>query len=393
MGKNLIIFLMFAGVTFGANAQHSDICIVDAKRLIYAGKYDQAEQLIRSCMPDDHNNEVVVELISLSKFKGGELADAYKYASLVPDSLSSESLLLLKGKILFASGKYRMSADCFSLLVDLDSCNSFYHSQLASSYYRAGDILDVKGPALKALELKFPNAITTQLAANILYLQGEWLSADSILSNALLFDSIPVLFKLKADVNYKLKEYEIAWENYRYAIDEGNSDQVLIRKAGISRYLMGVSDESIEILSLAYDMDPTDEICCYYLASAYQSNGEYDKAELFFNAAVNNGYSNNLALYYHRLGVNFEQQGNYKSALKAFKLALEYRDEDKAGTENILFEIGRIYEVYLKDTANAIHSYRSFIEVSTDTSASNYRVAKRKLEQLSPDSSFMELDK
>ena len=147
-------------------------------------------------------------------------------------------------------------------------------------------------------------------------------------------------------------------------------------------------DEAINLLSLAYEMDSSDEICCYYLASAYQSEGDYKKADLFFNAAINNGYSHNLALYYHRLGVNFEQQKMYQEALRSYKDAYHYRDSQKEGNEYLLFEIARVYEVYLYDTANAIENYRTFIKLSVDTSSGNFRFATRRLIELEKDTTY-----
>ena len=123
----------------------------------------------------------------------------------------------------------------------------------------------------------------------------------------------------------------------------------------------------------------------HYLASAYQSAGELEKAELFFQAAINNGYSDNLALYYQRSGVNYEQKGEYNKALKAYKMAWEYRDQEKSGNEKLLFEIARVYHVYLRDDHNALEAYRKFVDQSTDTTTSYYRTANRRIDELSAD--------
>jgi tetratricopeptide (TPR) repeat protein len=384
------LYLLIAFVLIPQAVMSGDIsnCESASRQLIFEGKYDEAIEVITNCNSVSISAAKKSELVALVYFRKGNYNKAFRIADEVPDSVASESLISLKAKISYSSGWYQKSAGYYKKLTQIDSCNAGYYRQAASSYFNIGNRDNAVSFIRNALVMKYPDVRSTLLAAKIFYSQELLHEADSLLALSALYDSIPLYFKLRGDVNYKMKEYETAWNCYRAYLNYGNTEQSVIRKAGISRFMMGVADEAITILSVAYTMNPADEMCCYYLGSAYQSEGDYKKAELFYNAAIKNGFSKNLALYYHRLGINYEQQGEYKKTLEAFKTAYSYSNGEKDSHVNILFEIARVYDVYLADTTGAVNTYKSFLTSSTDSTSANYRYALTRIHVLERDSAF-----
>lgn len=361
-------------------------CVSDAKRLIFEGSYSSAVELVSQCNDPSFTTQQRAELLSLAEFHRGRYSDALRFAEQVPDSLAGESLLVLKGRIKYQTGRYNDAADIYRRLTEVDSCNASYFRQLAASAYRSGDPGTALVPSLRALELSMPDVNSSILAATILDAVELGKEADSIAALALEFDSIPALLKLRGDISYRLKEYETAYDCYRVYMETNKGEQSVVRKAGVSLYMIGEPEEAISMLSLAYEMDPTDEVCCYYLGSAYQTQREYGKAELFYTAAVNNGFSENLSLYYHRLGVNYEQTGDYQESLESFRKAYAFRKDNDKSQDKILLEMARIQEVYLDDKAGALENFRRYVTAAEDTTTRDYRYASRKVRSLEKDS-------
>jgi len=356
-------------------------CIPVAREYYVNGEYANAIEVLKKCESEETDMQQTL-LLASCLFLSGDLKSAWHEVRDLPDSLHGPGLLSLKARITFARGDFDVAYHYYSELFKSDTSNTTYIRQFAV----CSDKLDSTDNAIsyyrKALELN-PNDMVSGMRLIEKYAMIDDLtSADQLSASLLASDSTYELLRLRGDILYRLKEYNEAFTCYEPLLRKRTSNADLLKKAGVCKFSNGETDIAITMLSTSHLIRPDDEITCYYLALAYQSKPDYKSSELYFKSAIANGISQNMSNYYHRLANMYETSGNYTKALEAFQSALNYGDESHKIRHELMFEIGRVYEVYFKDYKSAIRYYDHFLKTYPDSTDNKYKGVSNRKEML-----------
>jgi tetratricopeptide (TPR) repeat protein len=350
-------------------------CVVNAKDYYRSGEYLKAIDILSGCNAEEQSHESI-ELLAYCYFLSGNLTEADKTISQIDDSLLTGSRLSIKARIVFSLGDYEKAGLCYNKLLETDSLNAGYLRQLAACYDKLDSTRLSMNYYAKALSSNPDDLVSGMRLAEKLLQQNMYTDADSLTGTLLNNHKHPELYKMRGDAMYALKEHAEAYACYEPLLRKGTSNPDLLRKAGISKFMNGETELAVQMLSVAHLVNPEDEITCYYLGLSYQSMKDYKASELFFKAAISNGISNNMGNYYSRLADMYETSGDYIAALEAYKSALIYSDKKP----DLHHEVGRVYEVYLKDRKNALINYKKYLEMASDTATRQYRGVKGRVD-------------
>ncbi len=212
----------------------------------------------------------------------------------------------------------------------------YYYAHIA---YEEGN-LETAYKTFKQLEgdPKFKVVVPFYLV-QILYKQGKY---DELLSYA------PVVM----DTTKKLKRSE-----------------EIARLVGESLYRTGRYEDAIPYLSQyvekhTYDATPLD---FYQLAYAYHNAKKCNKAEKYYQKAINGKVDSISQMAYYNLAKCYLKENNKKYAREAFYKAFEY-DYDKEVKEDALFNFAKLsYELALYPYNDAINAFEEYINKYPDS--------------------------
>ena len=129
----------------------------------------------------------------------------------------------------------------------------------------------------------------------------------------------------------------------------------------------------------AVEIDKENPLYYYNLALALEKMDSTEKSVATFYQALGAYHPENIANIYLQLGTLYYLKKEYRSALSAYRHALEYRPEDKIAQ----YYIALAYD-QLHDSANAVRQYQKFITLARDDSAQleNSQQARHRLRYL-----------
>ncbi|HTH55627.1 MAG TPA: tetratricopeptide repeat protein [Cyclobacteriaceae bacterium] len=304
-----------------------------------------------------------------------EAMQSYQRA-LVIDSINKVALNQL-GQVYAKTNRFDQAEMCYKKLIGIDSSNSFYFKQyavLASSTNRDS----IAGLFYKkALQLN-PKDVESSISwGNILLEADNYFTIDSLVSQALMYDSLQrgvMLLRAKSLMAQHRYKETVAVVN---KILQRNDPQAIhARLLGICYFQLKKYDNTIEWMNFLLLSGVKSEWVFYYLGASYQELGDIPKSIESMNKAIESGISDNIEIYYSQLAKSYEDAKDYKNAIRYYQAAYE-----KSKTKILLYHLARNYDVYFKDKSSAIAYYKRYL-ASDDTIKLARQYAKHRLRVL-----------
>ena len=276
------------------------------------------------------------------------------------DSTNRKALLAL-AQIYARQKQYGGSVICYTKLIAMDSLNSYYYKQMGIVALQAAMGGVAFANLMKAIELNPSDIESNALLADLLIKGDQPEMAEQLLTKALALTTSSQLTLLLAKAQMENKKYTEAIETTKQLMASGDTLVDHARIMGISNYRLNNYSKTVLWMNFMLENDVQAEWIFDYLGMSYQHLNKQDSAILYLNKAIDEGISDNIGIYYTHLASSYEAAGNFKRAIKYYKVAY---DESKSGI--LLYHIARNYDMYHKDKALAIEYFRRYLE-SEDT--------------------------
>ena len=322
----------------------------------------------------------VDKLIQLYQF-----SNALTLLNAMEDSLSIE-VLKRKGTCYHLLGNYNEAIKAYEKIVEIDSLNNGALNALGQLYAKqkqfgiVGLQASIVGVAFqnfsKALALN-PGDIESCAHLADMLIKGEQPEiAEKYLKKTLAVSSSSTLTLLLAKAQMGGKKYNAAINTIDKFLIKGDTTLEYARIKGICLFQLKKYEEAIPWMDFLLDNDMHAEWIYYHLGISYQNLSKHAVAINYFNKAVKEGISDQLGDYYVQLAWSHETINNFKTAVRYYKAAYEESKDNL-----LLYQIGRSYDVYFKDTAKAIEYYKKYLK-SADTAKLTREYSRMRVNEL-----------
>lgn len=337
-------------------------------------EYALALELAKECTEIDTINFNCYRLAGLSAFKLGNFLET-KNALLKAEELhpKDEQILKLLASVYEQEENVPKAIKYYNRLLKQDSLNGIYFRKLGQQYLKADMLLDAFPYFAEAYEINNKDFYTIKGLVELLTTNKEYKLADSILTEAILFDSTNVQFILmSARSNYIQRNYEKTVdriESLRGKLDLNNYYNKMV---GFSYLQIDSLDKAIWHLSKSLVDEKRPEQASYYLGIAYQQQGEQELAIEYFEKAVKAGTSKDLDLYHQNLAKIYKESNQLKEAVHHYTEANKHSDNPL-----LLFLLAQVCDDYYKDKNIAMRYYKKY-ENSNHDNATYKKYAKER---------------
>lgn len=375
----VLVFTLCSYITFSQNDEVNDDICQSGIKYISNYQYQKAIQVLDSdrCLKSEKSNYYVAKLAYAYKETGN-----YKYAKsnykklLAEDSTNTKALFHL-ADIYRKENNDESAVDYYKKLVDTDCVNSYYRKILGDFYWKRQGIKGAAESYLKAYELNDNNIEVIYKLSKLFFKIKLYERSEELVDEGLKINPENIkLLKQKANLAYTQKSYKTVIDivNNVDSIIAKPSNYLLKLKA-ISLYQTNQFKPAIDLFSELVNKYQKTEILHYYLGMAYKKIEDLNKSQYHLEKAIDAGMSDNLASYFTNLGVVFEEQGHFKEAIKAYKLAYE-----KSNDKILLYRLAKNYDAYYADKKMALKYYETFLAQEDDSTHQDYsEYAKRRV--------------
>ncbi|MCU7496533.1 MAG: tetratricopeptide repeat protein [Ignavibacteria bacterium] len=273
--------------------------------------------------------------------------------------------------ILVERNKYPEALAVYRTLLSRDSSNGYIYREIGHCYY----LMDSLGTAGKYYELSLKrnklDNIALQQFVNICLKTHRGKRAIDLLSVYVYkYPTDAFYHKLLADSYFEAKIYDYASSSYTKAVFYGDSSAYVYQKLGISQYSYANQLDSIKAsqkmknytfaikaLQAALSKDSS-AITFYFLASANQKIGNYEKSVGLFRKAIELIMPGVLPDIYLRLSESLLNLKEYDKVIDIYETVLKLRPN----YSELLYKIGHIYENIYHNKANAAKYYKEYMK-------------------------------
>ncbi len=200
--------------------------------------------------------------------------------------------------------------------------------------------------------------MTTRTLANLFVVNRQFKEADSLIWKGLKYDDKNVaLSLLQATNKYKQKQYDsttVVLEKLLGRIDLSNYYNKML---GYSYMQIDSFDKAIWFLERSLVDEKNPEGAHYYLATAYEKKNEMEISKFHFNEAINAGLSGNLGTYHRNLARIYNEEKDFKKAIKHYEKAYECTEDPV-----LIYYLARACDIYYKDKNIAIRYYNKYVK-------------------------------
>lgn len=343
--------------------------------LCYYGLYDfiSAARVLEAAAGKDSSNTKVLMLLARTYKNAGNLRkakDLYINA-LRRDSLNSITTMNLAA-IHVELQEFRDAEKLYRALIKQDSTNSFYYKQTGLCLYKLDDLKNAAECYEKALRWNGSD-INSTLDLALIYFRMEKLDSAFMTVNKKygLFGNDSRMDKMLGEIHMKRKDYVYSEKYFRRAVQYGDTSAAVLQKLGIAIYLVGAFNsppdsaviagtfrEAKKYLEWSFTKNNKDALTSLYLGLACKELHEYTKAVKLIEDALNLAVPAYLSDVYNYLASAYESCGEYQKALKTYGEALERNPANKT----IYYYMAYIYDKKLSDREAALKYYQQYVD-------------------------------
>ncbi len=329
---------------------------------------------------------------------GNNIAAKYTYIKVLDIDSNNVNAMINLGKTLIELEEFDEASELYNTLIQSDSTNSYFFSQLGLCALKKGDKKLSKKYFRDSFILNDSNTKTILRLAKLYYNDKQLNQAVKLLQHGLTQNSkSKKLNKMFADIFYKKKQYEEAIIKYLFLITIGDSSAQTYQKLGMSYYYLSFNNgyqkekvrelklnEGIEALTKANNKDETDPITTLYLGLCYKELSQHDEAIKYFEETLNRVFPDYLDEIYSNLGISYGETKNYIESIRAYKEALSFNP----GKTNLYFYLANIYDNYYKDKSVAVLYYKKFLNEDANIDEKLAEYSKSRIELLNKETDF-----
>jgi tetratricopeptide (TPR) repeat protein len=276
------------------------------------------------------------------------------------------------GKILLEQGNKVEAEEIYLKLIQLDSLNAYYHSQLGYSQFKLNKKEDAINSYNRSLEIDSLNTSTILQLSKIFFKDEEYRKAYDLISKGLSINALNLpLNRLGAEVLFKLQKYRAAAVQYDLLVKFGDTTATIYQKLGFCNYfvaeqlLMSDSTESKKkIYEAIYALEESrrlnweDPLTSLYLGICFKELKDYSRAITYLQESLNLLYPDYISDVYVHLGVAYEQEKKYPESIAAYRKGLEHRPSNSA----LLFQLATVYDEYYADREVPLIYFKLFVK-------------------------------
>jgi tetratricopeptide (TPR) repeat protein len=309
--------------------------------------------------------------------KYGEAKAAYlKY---MEQNIKSNDGQLRLAKAFIALKEWAAGENILKSLVEIKDSVPSYYEQLAKCQEALKEYDDAIVSLHKTIQLN-PYSINNVIKLCNLYFRTERpVSAQRAADASLLyFPQNAELWRIKAEVLFKLDYYPEAVKSYRNALMYGDTSSTLYRNLGICFYASGKSDSAFLFLDTAFRKEDDDCITALYLGKALKDLNRQDEAVIYLEEVEAIQMNNYVIESFINLGVVYQLKKDYKTSVAYFNRALELDPERKS----VLFRMAATYDEGYEDKTIALKYYKEYAGDTAKTDLKMYEYAMKRIKEI-----------
>lgn len=277
-----------------------------------------------------------------------ENISALRYLATLTANKEFDTALILNKRLIRlqpgVSAYYRNAADAFKKLRKQDSALLYFNKAYAIS----------------------PNDLKNAAAlADMLVMSKSFTRADSVLEVGLALDSINSnLLRLRIKSAYDAGDYIAAINPGERMMRGEDLSSTALTQVALAYYNLKKYRDSYRVCQFLLDNGFETEAVFFYQAKAANKLKEYSKSNALLAVCLSKAISETAELYYYNLGQNYEATKQYKKAISQYDTAYFMFK-----SANMLYYMANIYEVNLKDIAQAKKYYTRFLATARPSTA------------------------
>lgn len=325
-------------------------------------QYDLAKSALENAARFDSTNlQTQFSLASAYDHLGYEKEAEQLFQKLYRQPAMKRQAAISLGKLFMNQKRYQNALPVYVYLTGLDKQNSFFFKQRGLCEMHLKMLEAAISSFRQAMALN-PQDISNYVHLNNLYSRLEAPdSVASILEKGLVkHPGHPVLLRAKGEMLFKQEAYQKAADVYLQVISAGDSAAMVYKKLGMCYFNSKRYPPAMLALKIAIKKDSLDATMYYYLAVSHKRVENVEKSVQLMEKAIAVATPDYMGEFYLQLGDSYDQTKRYQDAIRAYKKALAYDDQEVLA----IFFIATVYDKFYADRNVPLKYYQEFLEKS-----------------------------
>lgn len=356
MNKQVTLLLFLICQLIQAQDMPSDQ-LASANQLFNNQEYQEALDIYHTVLAADSTQNIILEKAGLSAQRLGDYKLAKQFfQQLEKNDKTSEVAIKNLAKIYDGEDNVPKAIKYYIKIIDTNPQNPLFIRKLAQQYNKSGLLLDAFPLFLQAYTLNSKDNYTVRALANIFINNKQFENADTILRQALSYDSLNINNTLLfARSKYSQKQYDSTTFVLKRLAGRLDLDNYFNKMLGYSYLQIDSVDHAIHHLHMSLVNEGNPEYAHYYLGTAYEKKDEIDSAIHHYKEAAKAGISKDVDLYHKNLARIYNEKNDLKQALPHYADAYKYSQDPL-----VLFFHARAADIYYKDKSIAMNYYKKY---------------------------------
>lgn len=356
MNKLVTLLLLLICQLIQAQGIPSDQ-LTAANQLFNTQDYLEALDIYHEVLAADSTQNTVLEKAGLSAQRLGDFKLAKQFFhQLESNDAGSEVAIKNLASIYDGEDNIPKAIKYYTKIIDINPKNPLFIRKLAQQYNKSGLLLDAFPLFVQAYTLNSKDNYTVRALSNIFIDNKQFENADSILRQALAYDSLNINNTLLfARSKYSQKQYDSTTFVLKTLAGRLDLDNYFNKMLGYSYLQIDSVDHAIHHLHMSLVNEGNPEYAHYYLATAYEKKDDIDSAIHHFKEAVKAGISKDVDLYHKNLARIYNEKNDLKQAIPHYADAYKYSQDPL-----VLFFHARAADIYYKDKSIAMNYYKKY---------------------------------
>jgi tetratricopeptide (TPR) repeat protein len=327
---------------------------------------------------DDSTNIGLLLRIGLCNFRLGASEGAIKpYQQVLKLDSANVTALHQLGILYSRNSDFEAALSSFARLTQLDEKNAYYCRQAGSMAEKLEDRVSAISWYRKALRLNPVDVEATISLGNILMEMEQYKAVDSVVAIALALEpnSKPML-TLAARSAFEQKEYQSVVIIINSLLAKSDTTTFHARLLGVSYFNLQEYDKVPDCMIFLLRARMEEDWIYYYTGMSLRAMSDNESAIPWLTLAATRSISPNASAFFTQLGLSYEENKDYKNAIKSYRMAYNISQEGI-----FLYHLARNYDIYYKTKDEALTTYRRYL-ASADTTRLAREYVKRRLQEL-----------
>ncbi|HNQ59835.1 MAG TPA: tetratricopeptide repeat protein [Bacteroidales bacterium] len=311
------------------------------------GKNDKAFKYLLKAFNNPQitvNNKIqyLLNFYSLDNIKASDTAQILKLVGIISQVHNQEpNSKILAGNIYFVSQYYAEAAKEYEAAIDLKVNNYEVYEKLLLCYAALENNDKLKSLADKVIELYPYQPLPYYFSGFVSFIQKKYTESGELLEKSLKYSGrnsnlTQFLYRLLAEVNSNLQDYDKSDYYFELALQSDSSDATLLNNYSYSLAERKKDlEKALKMSEKALSINPKEPSYLDTYGWILYRLGRYDEAIVYLKKAVEKTDNTNDAVLWEHLGDAYYKIGNIDEALKNWMIA----SEKEGSSEKLLQKI------------------------------------------------------